>query len=97
MDEAKLLIAPNAGSNDKGPAGENPADQSLYKGGDMKAIKDCEWEIKIDMEVSGFYTWSGSLRTIYVAQRQLYNTEQSAKRNWERFAKLNKIKKWKYI
>ena len=63
----------------------------------MKAISQCEWEVNIDMEISGFYTWSVLSGTICADQRQLYKTESSAKRNWEKFAKLNKIKKWKYI
>lgn len=70
----------------------------------MKVIKDCEWEVYIEKTGGTKYLWYVSKANDdehCAIQRLLsefdYKTKQSAKRNWERFAKLNKIKKWKYV
>lgn len=67
----------------------------------MKAIKDCLWGVTIDYNmICGYFYWAstadesgfyGQLEGI--GQR----TKKSAKKEWEKFAKLNEIKKWKYI
>ncbi len=66
----------------------------------MKAIKDCEWEVHIEYEhcnrLYSFYTFTNNAG-ITGLEGQDYKSKQSAKRNWERFVKLNKIKKWKYV
>jgi hypothetical protein len=70
----------------------------------MKAIKDCKWYIEIAdfLDGSGHCYWvagtddntSSDLDTLTGYD---FKTLQGCKRNWERFAKINGIKKWKYI
>ena len=67
----------------------------------MKAIKDCEWEVSI-IPLDLNYRWQacthdtvGFLSSTF--DYRWLSSKQSAKRNWEKFAKLNGIKKWKYV
>ena len=72
----------------------------------MKAIKDCEWEVRIWDNNPSNHTWlwgaekidlyAAGLDETYLGCSGMFNKEYLAKRNWERFAKLTKIKKWKY-
>ena len=68
----------------------------------MKAIKDCEWEVKI--YEGRYFKWGATskknnfgLLWQFHCGTEYLTSEQSAKHNWERFAKLNGIKKWKYV
>ena len=65
----------------------------------MKAIKDCEWEVEILTPLwwiaRAFVGKAGM--GFHITSHKRYATQRSAKRNWEQFAKLNKIKKWKYV
>jgi len=72
----------------------------------MKALKDCEWRIKIIYR-SDFQTWKYYWMVgLDVAQLagidtsfygKMFKKRQGAKLNWERFAKLNGIKNWKFV
>ena len=66
----------------------------------MKAIKNCEWEVKIFYEAfDKLYTWyaypnenAGSP----LESGRAFTAKSSTKRHWEKFANINKIKRWKY-
>ena len=71
----------------------------------MKAIKDCEWEVeitKIPHEELYYFRASASQNVglnVFGSnlQGRHHRRKYLAKRNWECFAKLNKIEKWKYV
>jgi len=69
----------------------------------MKAIKYCAWEIQIGYSnnIFCYNWWAWALNVGFVSPLKSsyynYKTKRSAKRSWERFAKLNRIKKWKYV
>jgi len=63
----------------------------------MKAIKDCECKVRIFHHPHfDDYTWAFEGNGISVWATNSFRTESGCKRNWERFAKINGIKKWKY-
>ena len=69
----------------------------------MKAIKDCEWEVSLNISI-GCWFWSAKVNDsktgvfcIDFESRKGYSRKEQVKRNWEKFAKLNKIKRWRYI
>ncbi len=69
----------------------------------MKAIKDCEWEVELCnaiLDNKNKHWWSISIsvgkETAEITSNGSWISKYLAKRNWERFAKVNKIKKWKY-
>jgi len=74
----------------------------------MKKLKDCKWEVFIKEEV--YYAGVGGSRyrfqvdlkedcglTNYLLYGKTYRSRQSAKNNFRQFAKLNGIKKYKFI
>jgi hypothetical protein len=70
----------------------------------MKAIKDCEWKVSICnsnyLGIKGYFWWANSkeITGIYGHQESIIvKSKKEAKHNWEKFAKINKIKKWKYV
>ncbi len=71
----------------------------------MKAIKDCEWEVKSINKYTIGWIWvaftsddSGIDNSLYMdTDGKPLSTRRQVKYNWERFAKLNKIKKWRYV
>ena len=72
----------------------------------MKAIKDCKWRVKIKYYLFGDgdeFFWVAKTKDIsgvdddeLVADR-FYKEESAAKKNWEQFARINKIKNWEYV
>ena len=71
----------------------------------VKAIPDCKWMIEI---VSGkmmhgandsFWWWAESKQagTGPLTSDEFLKTPELAKHSWEAFAKLNKIKRYKYL
>ena len=70
--------------------------------GKMKAIKDCEWEVRIiKRKYFPGYVWRAStkhtLPTIEITTPYYENEIDNRKKSWLRFAQINKIKKWKYV
>ncbi len=78
----------------------------------MKAIKDCEWEVKLEKTISlgtkhkFIYLWkaevawdglSSSPTGILDISSEGWMPLRESKKEWECFAKLNGIKKWKYV
>ena len=68
----------------------------------MKAIKDCEWEIKVFENSYGQWFWSAfpldeDSGIADIIGGNPSNTRKEAQEDWECFAKINEIKKWKYI
>ena len=71
----------------------------------MKAIKDCEWKVRI-IDSSGYsknngYFWEADSKTnplLYDLVMPGYAaSDRSARRNWLRFAKVNGIKRFKFV
>lgn len=74
----------------------------------MKALRECSWKIEIlqcTCNCGGFY-WSANPGQEADVRHQcgedfvsksLFKTTELAVRNWEKFAKLNRIKKWKIV
>ncbi len=73
------------------------------KGGEMKAIKDCEWRVGIKGDKIVGIDWRADTNdftgiiNFFQSRQYHYKSKKSTKRNWEKFAKLNGIKKWQYI
>ena len=72
----------------------------------MKAIKDCEWRVRLEICLNGPYYWSANPKQELGVRHRCgkdfvskanFKSEYGAKRNWEKFAKINKIKKWRYV
>ena len=69
----------------------------------MKAIKDCSYKVKIEKNyVLPQYWWTTYSKQTTGLDQELgmegnKGTIELAKRDWEKFAKINKIKKWKFI
>ncbi len=70
----------------------------------MKAIKDCEWEVRLIVQgkLSLGIRWEAHSEDMTGNAGDTFNSvwwasKSTAKRNWECFAKLNKIKKWRYV
>ncbi len=62
----------------------------------MKPIKDCEWRVQIYGFSWDAYSFNKS-GVDELASKDNFASEGFVKRNWECFAKLNGIKKWRYI
>ena len=66
----------------------------------MKAIKDYKWKVEIIKSISFIpkeYYWKAlNYHHSFIGGRY-YKSEKSAKRNWEKFAKINGIKHWRYV
>lgn len=67
----------------------------------MKAIKDCVWEVEIrGVYASGRRLWYAKFENEFGFgdfQSKPLDIAIEAKHNWEHFAKINKIKKWRYV
>ena len=71
----------------------------------MKAIKDCEWGIWIQEdstpEKKGFWWVAEAIEDTglytHLVMENYFKLKSSVKRNWGRFAKINGIKKWRYV
>ena len=67
----------------------------------MKTIKDCKWTVRI-VEGMNCYWWEAATNSLLsddfsgVIRGCAYQYEKVVLRSWEKFAKLNDIKKWKY-
>ena len=75
----------------------------------MKAIKDCEWEVKIEttanpvfykrrrgMRLDWLFYWEAKAGWIIITGRS-FKEKQPVKRDWKRFAEINGLKKWKIL
>lgn len=75
----------------------------------MKAVIDCEWEVRFKEVARGIMGWIAfaydcglygggrcCLQSIVVEEKQNMEWKIVLKEHWEKFAKLNDIKKWKY-
>lgn len=67
----------------------------------MKALKDLEWKVHIIGVAQHWWVaestkQAGLVSDSLVMDNFMY-TISGVKRNWQRFAKLNGIKKWKFI
>jgi len=71
----------------------------------MKAIKDVRHRVRIrggGHSDYGFYwmtefsTGAGIYNNLF-SQKNNTKTKESAKRNWKRFAKVNKIENWEFV
>ncbi len=73
----------------------------------MKAIKDYKWEIHIHLcemrtepTLREFWEWTTMFNLCGlkdVSSKKYFSSEKVAEENWEKFAKLNGIKKWRYV
>ena len=66
----------------------------------MKAIKDLVWEVDMVYSEMGNCWWVVQTKYQTVVEMTMEGSTETirgAKRNWERFAKVNKIKYWRYV
>ena len=67
----------------------------------MKAIKDVKWKVNIIGVTAHWWAAKSIGQTGLVSDSLVMDnflqTKSGAKRNWQRFAKLNKIKKWEFV
>lgn len=66
-----------------------------------KRIIDYKWKLSIDDDGDGGYFWNAGycisgVIDVWVTTEKSFVTKRGAKKSWEDFAKLNKIKKWRY-
>jgi len=67
----------------------------------MKKLTDCEWRVRLDgEEAESQYWWyaytDNNSDVEFLMMESWTKTKSGAKRNWQRFAKLNGIKHWKW-
>ena len=68
----------------------------------MKAIKDCEWEVKVFDNSYGQWFWSAFISdedsdVADVIGGNPSDSKKEAQEDFECFARVNKIKKWRYV
>lgn len=69
----------------------------------MIAIRNCNYRVKIEKNiVLPEYWWTTYSKQDTGLDQELsmlgeLETKELAKKNWEQFAKVNKIKKWRYM
>lgn len=67
----------------------------------MKTIKNCKWKVKVFNNSYGQWYWSifmpEDCGVADIIGGDPSSSRKEAKHNWECFAKINDIKKWRYI
>ncbi len=67
----------------------------------MKAIKECKWKVIVESSMCIHGCWwkaNASGHGVYdLMSKRNFMSTKLAKHHWEKFAKVNKIKNWKYV